>query len=82
MHSQITWISALNLEAGVLADTLAIIMANLVAGSHSLFSYILQDICMETGISRYWFFMLFFIGSMQLIVLSDNLLMVFLAGKV
>ena len=27
--------------------------------------------------TRFWFFMLFFIGSMQLIVLSDNLLMVF-----
>src|SRR5262249_18746287 len=31
----------------------------------------------DRDLTRYWFFMLFFIGSMQLIVLSDNLLMVF-----
>ncbi|MDW0235950.1 MAG: NADH-quinone oxidoreductase subunit L [Nitrososphaeraceae archaeon] len=31
----------------------------------------------DSNLTRYWFFMLFFIGSMQLIVLSDNLLMVF-----
>jgi NADH-quinone oxidoreductase subunit L len=31
----------------------------------------------QKSLIRYWFFMLFFIGSMQLIVLSDNLLMVF-----
>ena len=31
----------------------------------------------DRNLTRYWFFMLFFIGSMQLIVLSDNLLMVF-----
>src|SRR5918999_979591 len=31
----------------------------------------------DKDLTRYWFFMLFFIGSMQLIVLSDNLLMVF-----
>jgi NADH-quinone oxidoreductase subunit L len=31
IHSQIPWFSALNLEAGVLADPLAIIMSNLVA---------------------------------------------------
>jgi NADH-quinone oxidoreductase subunit L len=31
----------------------------------------------DKDMTRYWFFMLFFIGSMQLIVLSDNLLMMF-----
>ena len=31
----------------------------------------------ERDLTRYWFFMLFFIGSMQLVVLSDNLLMLF-----
>src|SRR6185503_8710993 len=31
----------------------------------------------DRDLTRYWFFMLFFIGSMQLIVLSDNMLMVF-----
>jgi NADH-quinone oxidoreductase subunit L len=78
IHSQIPWFSALNLEAGVLADPLAIIMSNLVAWiSAAIFIYSVAYMHKEKSLIRYWFFMLFFIGSMQLIVLSDNLLMVF-----
>ena len=78
IHSQIPWFSALNLEAGVLADPLAIIMSNLVAWiSAAIFVYSVSYMHREKSLIRYWFFMLFFIGSMQLIVLSDNLLMVF-----
>ncbi len=78
IHSQIPWFSALNLNAGVLADPLGIVMSNLVAWiSASIFVYSISYMHGERGITRYWFFMLFFIGSMQLIVLSDNLLMVF-----
>ncbi len=78
IHSQIPWISALNLNAGVLADPLGIVMSNLVAWiSASIFVYSISYMHGEKSITRYWFFMLFFIGSMQLIVLSDNLLMVF-----
>src|SRR6476469_5385793 len=78
IHSQIPWISALNLNAGVLADPLGIVMSNLVAWiSASILVYSISYMHGEKSITRYWFFMLFFIGSMQLIVLSDNLLMVF-----
>ncbi len=78
IHSQIPWFSALNLDAGVLADPLAIIMSNLVAWiSAAIFVYSIAYMHKEKSLIRYWFFMLFFIGSMQLIVLSDNLLMVF-----
>src|SRR5919112_792095 len=78
IHSQIPWFSALNLNAGVLADPLGIVMSNLVAWiSASIFVYSISYMHGERGITRYWFFMLFVIGSMQLIVLSDNLLMVF-----
>jgi NADH-quinone oxidoreductase subunit L len=78
IHSQIQWFSALDLEAGVLADPLAIIMSNLVAWiSAAIFIYSVAYMHREKSLIRYWFFMLFFIGSMQLIVLSDNLLMVF-----
>jgi NADH-quinone oxidoreductase subunit L len=78
IHSQIPWLSSLNLKAGVLADPLAITMSNLVAWiSASIFIYSTSYMHGERSITRYWFFMLFFIGSMQLIVLSDNLLMVF-----
>src|SRR5688572_6452991 len=77
-HSQIPWISALNIKAGTLADPLSIIMANLVAWiSLLIIIYSLGYMHGDRDLTRYWFFMLFFIGSMQLIVLSDNLLMVF-----
>ena len=78
VHSQIPWISSLGLEAGVLADPLAIVMTNLVAWiSFLIIVYSTGYMHGDKDLTRYWFFMLFFIGSMQLIVLSDNLLMVF-----
>jgi NADH-quinone oxidoreductase subunit L len=65
-------------KAGVLADPLAIVMSNLVAWiSFLIFVYSTGYMHGDRDLTRYWFFMLFFIGSMQLIVLSDNLLMVF-----
>ena len=77
-HSQVSWISALNIKAGVLADPLSIIMTNLVAWvSFLIIVYSVGYMHGDKDITRYWFWMLFFIGSMQLIVLSDNLLMVF-----
>ena len=78
VHSQISWISSLGLKAGVLADPLAIIMTNLVAWiSFLIMVYSTGYMHGDKDLTRYWFFMLFFIGSMQLIVLSDNLLMLF-----
>src|ERR687889_632337 len=78
VHSQISWISSVNLKAGVLADPLSVIMTNLVAWiSFLIFVYSTGYMHGDKDLTRYWFFMLFFIGSMQLIVLSDNLLMVF-----
>jgi NADH-quinone oxidoreductase subunit L len=78
IHSQVSWISFVNLKAGVLADPLSVIMTNLVAWiSFLIFVYSTGYMHGDKDLTRYWFFMLFFIGSMQLIVLSDNLLMVF-----
>ena len=78
IHSQIPWISSLGINAGVLADPLAVIMANLVAWiSFLIMVYSTGYMHGDRDLTRYWFFMLFFIGSMQLIVLSDNMLMVF-----
>src|SRR5215210_4373596 len=78
IHSQISWISSINLKAGVLADPLSVIMTNLVAWiSFLIFVYSTGYMHGDRDLTRFWFFMLFFIGSMQLIVLSDNLLMVF-----
>jgi NADH-quinone oxidoreductase subunit L len=78
VHSQVNWIPLLNVQAGVLADSLSILMANIVAWiSLLIFIYSTSYMHGDKNLTRYWFFMLFFIGSMQLIVLSDNLLMLF-----
>ena len=78
IHDQIMWIDAIGIKAGVLADPLSVIMANVVGW----ISFLIM--CYSTGymkgdkdIVRFWFWMMFFIGSMQLIVLSDNLLQIF-----
>lgn len=78
IHNQVSWISALNIKAGILADPLSIIMCNIVGWiSFLIIVYSVGYMHGDRDIIRYWFWMLFFIGSMQLIVLSDNLLMVF-----
>jgi len=78
IHDQIMWIDAIGLKAGVLADPLSIIMANVVGWiSFLIMIYSTGYMKGDKDITRFWFWMLFFIGSMQLIVLSDNLLQVF-----
>jgi NADH-quinone oxidoreductase subunit L len=78
VDSQVSWIGALGLKAGVLATPLSVIMTNLVAWiSFLIMAYSMGYMHGDKDMTRYWFFMLFFIGSMQLIVLSDNLLMMF-----
>ena len=78
IHDQTSWISALGLKAGVLADPLAVIMANVVAWISFLITvYSVGYMKGDRSLTRFWFWMMFFIGSMQLIVLSDNLLQMF-----
>lgn len=78
IHHQIAWIDAIGLEAGVLADPIAIIMANVVAWiSFLIVIYSTGYMKGDRDITRFWFWMLFFVGSMQVIVLSDNLLQLF-----
>ena len=78
IHSQISWIDTIGLKAGVLADPLAIIMANVVGWvSFLILIYSTGYMKGDKDIVRFWFWMMFFIGSMQLIVLSDNLLQLF-----
>src|SRR3972149_4157340 len=78
VHEQISWISSIGLKAGVLADPLAVIMANVVGWiSFLIMVYSTGYMKGDKDIVRFWFWMTFFIGSMQLIVLSDNLLQLF-----
>ena len=77
-HHQVMWIAALDITAGVLADPLSILMANIVGWlSFSIMIYSLGYMKGEENMTRYWFLMVFFIGSMQLIILSDNFLQLF-----
>ena len=78
LHDQVMWIEAIGLKGGVLADPLSIIMANVVGWiSFLIMIYSTGYMKGDKDITRFWFWMMFFIGSMQLIVLSDNLLQVF-----
>ena len=78
IHDQVTWIDSIGLKGGVLADPLSIIMANVVGWiSFLIMIYSTGYMKGDKDIPRFWFWMMFFIGSMQLIVLSDNLLQVF-----
>ncbi len=78
VHDQVMWISSIGIKAGVLADPIAVIMANVVAWiSFLILIYSTGYMKGDKSIVRFWFWMMFFIGSMQLIVLSDNLLQMF-----
>ena len=78
IHHQITWIESIGLKGGVLADPLSVIMANVVGWiSFLIMIYSTGYMKGDKDITRFWFWMMFFIGSMQIIVLSDNLLQVF-----
>jgi len=78
IHDQVPWISSIGLKAGILADPLAVLMANVVGWiSFLIMVYSTGYMKGDPNITRFWFWMTFFIGSMQLIVLSDNFLQLF-----
>ncbi len=72
------WIPVLNANMGVLIDPLSILFASLIAFfSLVIIIYSIGYMAGEEGLSRYYFFMLLFIGSMIGLVMSDNLLQLF-----
>ncbi len=72
---QIQWIPSLGVTAGVLVDPLSVLMSNVVAWvSFLIVVYSVGYMRSETTLTRYWFFINYFIGNMLLLVLSDNLL--------
>jgi len=79
IHSQVEWVTVPGapilgqLKAGIIVDPLSIIMANVVAViSFLIMVYSLGYMHGDPSLTRYWFFMNFFIGSMLLLVMSDN----------
>jgi NADH-quinone oxidoreductase subunit L len=62
------------LEVGVLVDPLSIIICNVVAFiSFLILVYSTEYMHGDKHLTRFWFFFLYFVGSMLLLVLSDNL---------
>ncbi len=80
--TNVSWISGLGLDMGVLTDPYTIILTNIVSWiGFLILVYSLDYMRGDNGLTRYWFFMNFFLGSMQLIVLSNNLLSLFIGWE-
>jgi len=83
MESSYIWLSSpFVIEFGVLVDPLSIILANVVAVISFLITvYSLGYMKGDPGITRFWILVNLFIGSMLLLVLSNNLLFLFVGCK-
>ncbi|MEM3578209.1 MAG: NADH-quinone oxidoreductase subunit L, partial [Candidatus Bathyarchaeia archaeon] len=74
-----SWIPSLNISAGVFVDPLSVLLACLVTFFGLVITvYSLGYMAGEEGLTRYYFFMLLFIGSMTGLVMSDNFLQMFI----
>jgi NADH-quinone oxidoreductase subunit L len=75
----VQWISELGISAGMLVDSLSVLFASLVAFfGLVILVYSLGYMAGEEGLTRYYLFMLLFIGSMIGLVMSDNFLQMFI----
>ena len=64
-----------SINMGMLVDPLSIIVVNVVAViSFLIMIYSIKYMSTNSGVTRYWFLTNVFIGSMLLLVLSDNLI--------
>ena len=76
--SSVSWISS-SITAGVFIDPLSVLFAVLISFFGLIISiYSLGYMKGEEGLTRYYFFLLLFIGSMIGLVLSDNFLQLFI----
>ncbi len=79
----ISWIPQIGLKAGVLVDPLSVFMANIAAGIGALIVlYSIGYMAHEGGLTRYYFFILFFIGGMTGLVMADNFLQLFIFWEI
>lgn len=68
---------------GYRLDPLSLLFVNLVAWiSLAVFLYSLGYMRGDPGLTRYWVLMLVFLGSMELLVLADNLLLLFFCWEI
>jgi len=83
LEHQVTWLtSPLQIGFGILVDPLSIVLTNVVA----VISFIIMVYCLgymkgDPAQTRFWMWMNGFIGSMLLLVLSNNLLFLFIGWK-
>ncbi|GBC68955.1 NADH-quinone oxidoreductase subunit L [archaeon HR01] len=71
------------IDASLLVDPLSVLMASIATGIGALIIlYSLGYMAHEEGLPRYYFFMLFFIGGMTLLVMSENFLMLYIGWEI
>jgi len=77
--SSAPWIPSSGITAGVFIDPLSVLFAVLITFFGLIISiYSLGYMAGEEGLTRYYFFLLLFIGSMTGLVISDNFLQMFI----
>jgi len=77
--STASWIPSLGVNAGVYIDPLSVLLACLITFFGLVITlYSLGYMAGEEGLTRYYFFMVLFIGSMTGLVMSDNFLQMFI----
>lgn len=77
--SSAPWIPSFGITAGVFVDPLSVLFAVMIAFFGLIISiYSIGYMKGEKGLTRYYFFLLLFIGSMIGLVLSDNFLQMFI----
>ena len=82
LSTSVPWISGLNLTFGVLTDPYTAVLTSVIAWvAFLIVLYSLEYMREDGGHNRYFFFIALFIGSMQLIILSDNLLSLFIGWE-
>ncbi len=82
LHFAAEWVPSLGVTVGYYADALAAIMAFVVAWLSFLIAvYSLEYMGHDPGQTRYWFFFTFFVGSMEFLVLADNLVAMFIGWE-
>jgi len=79
----VQWIPYLNLTLGVLVDPLSIFMASLVSFIGALILlYSIGYMADEEGLTRYFFFILLFIGGMIGLVMADNFIQLYIFWEI
>jgi NADH-quinone oxidoreductase subunit L len=75
----VPWLTIIGVDAGLIVDPLSILFANLISFLGLIVViYSLGYMKGEEGLSRYYFFLILFIGSMIGLVVSDNFLQMFI----